>query len=443
MNWNVKEKLKKVVYYRLQNKSVMNKLVHRRKHICLVMAVCLIFVCLSYSSPSNDYFFQTDVCSNISSDDQDYFLGVNHENVNGYLVNDSSSTTFNDERKDYEDEKSKAEAYKNTAEQLIEDIQEVNERINEQAKLIEQENAEIASIDKEVEASEEDIQDVEDDIAEKREQLSNIISLIYENSIYEDELTDLMKAEDMYYLMNKDEYTSSITAYIDKKIAELEQIEEDKYDKNQELELLKESRQFQLEKYEEEQSKMAEEIAELTELMEDAKKKAEDAEAFAEQLKEKVDELEAKERELLSSRRYTGESSNVVYDGDGTDYYYTSPYPYTDEELTMLAGIIEAEAGSVSYPGMVAVGSVVMNRVESPNFDNTIEGVIYAPYQFEPVSIGTYAVILARGPASSCYQAAQDVLEGKRNVPNFYFKAAWYAEANGIEGVNIGGNVFH
>ena len=92
---------------------------------------------------------------------------------------------------------------------------------------------------------------------------------------------------------------------------------------------------------------------------------------------------------------------------------------------------------------MIAVGSVVMNRVESPNFDNTIEGVIYAPYQFEPVSIGTYAVILARGPASACYQAAQEVLEGKRNVPNFYFKAAWYAEANGISGVNIGGNVFH
>ena len=92
---------------------------------------------------------------------------------------------------------------------------------------------------------------------------------------------------------------------------------------------------------------------------------------------------------------------------------------------------------------MIAVGSVVMNRVESPNFANTIAGVVYAPYQFEPAETGILAVILARGPAESCYQAAQEVLDGKRNVPNFYFKAAWYAEANGIEGVNIGGNVFH
>lgn len=391
------------------NKShtILKKLHGVRKHIGLVLAICLIFMCSTYYAPVSD------------------------------------AMTLEDERKDYEDEKSKAEAYKNTAEQLVEDIQEVNEQINEQAKLIEQENAALAAIDKEIESSEQDIQAVEDRITEKREELSNVISLIYENSIYQDQVTEIVKADDMFDIIDKEEYTNSLTQYINTKISELEEVEDDKYDKNQELQLLKDDREEQLEKYQVQQAAMGEQIAELTELMEEAKAKAESAEEFASQLKEKVDELEAKERELLSSRKYSGESSNVVYDGDGTDYYYTTAYPYTEEELTMLAGIIEAEAGSVSYPGMIAVGSVVMNRVESPNFDNTIEGVIYAPYQFEPVSIGTYAVILARGPASACYQAAQEVLEGKRNVPNFYFKAAWYAEANGISGVNIGGNVFH
>ncbi len=391
------------------NKShtILKKLHGVRKHIGLVLAICLIFMCSTYYAPVSD------------------------------------AMTLEDERKDYEDEKSKAEAYKNTAEQLVEDIQEVNEQINEQAKLIEQENAALAAIDKEIESSEQDIQAVEDRITEKREELSNVISLIYENSIYQDQVTEIVKADDMFDIIDKEEYTNSLTQYINTKISELEEVEDDKFDKNQELQLLKDDREEQLEKYQVQQAAMGEQIAELTELMEEAKAKAESAEEFASQLKEKVDELEAKERELLSSRKYSGESSNVVYDGDGTDYYYTTAYPYTEEELTMLAGIIEAEAGSVSYPGMIAVGSVVMNRVESPNFDNTIEGVIYAPYQFEPVSIGTYAVILARGPASACYQAAQEVLEGKRNVPNFYFKAAWYAEANGISGVNIGGNVFH
>ena len=93
---------------------------------------------------------------------------------------------------------------------------------------------------------------------------------------------------------------------------------------------------------------------------------------------------------------------------------------------------------------MVAVGSVIMNRIESPRFPpTTVEGTIYAPYQFEPAGNGRLAAIIARGPAASCLAVAKEVLEGKRNVPNFYFKAAWYAEAHGIAGVNIGGNVFH
>ena len=90
----------------------------------------------------------------------------------------------------------------------------------------------------------------------------------------------------------------------------------------------------------------------------------------------------------------------VVYDGDGTDYYYTTAYDYTEDELMIMAAIIQCEAGTTSYPGMIAVGSVVMNRVESSSFPNTIAGVVYAPYQFEPVSTGTFAVTLAQGPAA-------------------------------------------
>ena len=65
------------------------------------------------------------------------------------------------------------------------------------------------------------------------------------------------------------------------------------------------------------------------------------------------------------------------------------------------------------------------------------------PGQFEPVGNGRVATIIANGPVESCMAAAKDVLEGKRNIPYYYFKAAWYAEQHGISGVNIGGNVFH
>lgn len=351
--------------------------------------------------------------------------------------------TLSDEGKDYEDANKTAEANKNTADQLVEDIKEVNDEIAEQAKLIESSNQAIAQLDKEIELSEKDIAEVEDEISEKRQALGAVLSTIYESTEAQDDFSVLLRAEDMYDLLGRDEYVTDITNYIEDKIDDLELAEEEKYDKNDDLLRLRDDRQTQLEEYEAEQAELGEYIGKLSSLMEEAKEKAESAEALAEELRVKVQELEAAENEVLSNRTYNGESSGVVYDGDGTDYYYVDAYNYTDEELTLLAGIIEAEAGSVSYPGMVAVGSVVMNRVASPNFSNTIEGVIYSPYQFEPVSIGTYAVILARGPAESCYQAAQDVLNGKRNVPNYYFKAAWYAEEHGISGVNIGGNVFH
>mgnify|MGYP002625607559 CR=1 FL=1 len=348
-----------------------------------------------------------------------------------------------DEKKDYEDEQKDAEAYKNTAQNLLEDIQAVNEEIAEQALLIEASNNDIATIDSLIEGAELDVAAAQKDIDDERERMGEILSIMYESKQSENQLSVVMRANDVYDILSRNEYVNGVSSYVEDEMEELDEKFDAAIDKKEALLRLKEEREDELKDYEEKQEELNSKIEELTALMEDAEKKAADAEAFAEVLRLQVLELEEKEKELLGNRRYGGESSGVVYDGDGTDYYYTSAYPYTDYEMTLLAGIIQAEAGSVSYPGMIAVGSVVMNRVDSPSFANTIEGVIYSPYQFEPASTGSLAVILANGPVSACYQAAQEVLDGKRNVPNLYFKAAWYAEEHGIEGVNIGGNVFH
>jgi len=355
----------------------------------------------------------------------------------------SFAMTLSDEKKDYEDSQNTAEAQQNTADKLVEDIQEINDQISEIAKEIESANAAIDSIDQDIQLSEDEILDIEEEISGEKEELAQMIRVMYEATMSQDQLSVLSRANNMGDILARDEYISSLTSYVQEKVTGLEEMEETKFDKNDDLVRLKEEREEELKALEEKQSELGKQIGELNELVAEAQEKADSAEELSESLRTKVLELEAAERQLLSGKTYNGESSDVVYDGDGTDYYYVDPYDYTDDELTMLAGIIECEAGSTSYPGMIAVGSVVMNRVESPNFSNTIEGVIYAPYQFEPVSVGTYAVVLARGPNANCYMAAQEVLEGKRNVPNYYFKAAWYAEEHGISGVNIGGNVFH
>lgn len=61
---------------------------------------------------------------------------------------------------------------------------------------------------------------------------------------------------------------------------------------------------------------------------------------------------------------------------------------YSDSDISLLARLIYGEARGESYTGQVAVGAVVLNRVRSSSFPNTIAGVIYQPYAFTAVSDG-------------------------------------------------------
>ena len=109
-------------------------------------------------------------------------------------------------------------------------------------------------------------------------------------------------------------------------------------------------------------------------------------------------------------------------------------------DVALLAGILECEAGA-TYEGMLAVGTVIMNRVESSRFPNTISGVVYQSGQFAPTWNGALNRVLGRGPSSSAYSAAKAVLGGARHnrVRNCYF---FWAAFTGHAGINVGGNVF-
>ena len=95
-------------------------------------------------------------------------------------------------------------------------------------------------------------------------------------------------------------------------------------------------------------------------------------------------------------------------------------------DVAMLAALIECEAGGESYTGMVAVGAVVVNRVNNGSFPNSISGVIYQSGQFTPVATGTFQSVLARGARSDCYAAAQAALAGESPVGGcLYFNSGY------------------
>ena len=77
-------------------------------------------------------------------------------------------------------------------------------------------------------------------------------------------------------------------------------------------------------------------------------------------------------------------------------------------DLYLLAKCIHAEARGEPYIGKVAVGAVILNRVASPDFPNSIYGVIYQPWAFTAVHDGQINL----EPEAASYQAATDALNG-------------------------------
>lgn len=115
--------------------------------------------------------------------------------------------------------------------------------------------------------------------------------------------------------------------------------------------------------------------------------------------------------------------------------------PASVSDIALMAGILQCEAGS-SYDGMIAVGTVIMNRIASSSFPDTLKEVVYQPGQFGPAMTGKLDRVLAAGPNSSAYSAAKEVLGGRRHpkVKNcLYFNGQQWTNH---PGVNIGGNIF-
>lgn len=81
---------------------------------------------------------------------------------------------------------------------------------------------------------------------------------------------------------------------------------------------------------------------------------------------------------------------------------------HSDADVALLAKVISAEARGEPYTGQVAVGAVILNRVNHPSFPNTISGVVYEPGAFTCMVDGQ----IDQPVADSAYRAARDALNG-------------------------------
>jgi N-acetylmuramoyl-L-alanine amidase len=123
-----------------------------------------------------------------------------------------------------------------------------------------------------------------------------------------------------------------------------------------------------------------------------------------------------------------------------------TPATYTEEDLKWLAQIITAEARGESFEGKLAVGNVVMNRVASPGFPDSVYGVIFdraSGVQFTPA----YSGAINNTPPEECVAAAEISLRGGADIvgDSLYFASTtkcWAARNRDLYG-SVGAHYFY
>ncbi len=147
-------------------------------------------------------------------------------------------------------------------------------------------------------------------------------------------------------------------------------------------------------------------------------------------------EKEAAAKQQKKESKSSGSSgSSKASSGSSTGSASAAGY----DDVTLLAALIQSEAGNESFEGQVSVGAVVMNRLRSGRYGSSLYSVIYAKGQFSPAGSGKVAEICAKGPKSSCIQAASAALAGSSYVGG---ATKFRPVSSGHEGVVVGNHVF-
>lgn len=172
-------------------------------------------------------------------------------------------------------------------------------------------------------------------------------------------------------------------------------------------------------------------MADYADQISDAEKEAREYEANLKKLEEDLEYLRKKlQQEIAMSQR----AANATWRN-------ISDVTFAEGDLYLLANLIYCEAGGEPYDGKLAVGAVVINRMLSSVYPDTVVGVIYQRKQFSPVGSGRLALALNENRANAdCYRAAEEAMSGLSNVGNcVYFRTP----IDGLTGISIGGHIFY
>lgn len=148
-------------------------------------------------------------------------------------------------------------------------------------------------------------------------------------------------------------------------------------------------------------------------------KEAKEAREQAAKEKAILKQQQAAQVKAVSTAVETSSSSTVARNG----------ITLSQDEIDLMARLVRAEAGGESYEGMVAVASVVLNRVSSSKFQDSVRGVIYAKNQFSPVANGS----INKAASDVHYKAVKDAMVRDNTNGATFFYAPGLVDSNYME----------
>lgn len=375
------------------------------------------------------------------------FIGISGAKADEISDIENQISENEDKYKDIQKQLKELEAAKDDLAAYIKELDEsyavIEALVDDLDGQIETKNAEIDEANKKIAT-------IEEQLKEQYEDMKLRIKYMYESS-ETDYLTVFLSSGSINEILEQLEYISSIMEYDRQQMEKYEhnllvvtELKTDLEKQKEELLVLVDEQDIQLANLDKLMAEAVENIASHSEQIADAEAMADSIEAEIDKQKNTVEKLkeeeEKRKQEQQNSSGQNGSSGTTGSYGSSSQYVGVA-YQDLPVDIRRMAAIIWCEARGESYEGQVAVGTVVMNRVASPKFPNTIEGVISQRGQFTPYRSGKYAVALAKSTMQqSCIDAAIAVMVDGVRLGDWLF----FRMKNGVtKGDYIGCHVFY
>lgn len=358
------------------------------------------------------------------------------------------ATTTQEKIDQKENEKNNLQGELNKTNENLEDLKENQNSLKGELNTLNSELTKVsdnlADLEEQIRGKEQDIADTQEVLEEAKEteEWQHKCMVARARDMYgrssDNYINAVANAQSFASILNTQDYFEKIAEYDQKKMQEFKE--------NRELIEETEAR-LQTEKAELENLKVAAEAEKskvsglISTTSKSISKNADEIAAEEQRAKEYEDQIRKAEEDLTYLKKKLAEEIAMSQTAANAAWRDISEVQFDDGDRYLLANLIYCEAGGEPYDGQVAVGSVVINRVLSSVYPNTVVGVIYQKSQFTPAGSGRLATALELNRATeSCYRAADAAMSGVTNVGNcVYFRTP----IEGLTGIRIGGHIFY